>query len=322
MSQNPRLPRIEKTILKKSDLLRELRAIDRSTRLRERVLALETELRRRVAVHAARLPARSAALRKFATSPFVLMIYAAQKGYRHVSEIEHDILPAKLFSSMETSAGRMVQDVALPAYGWESVKSSMHSEMSVIDARKRTPDLLQLATLKSGPRCLNDEMSKDIADDIVSHAESWAHEAEVDHIEFTYAALYGTRKQSNKKDWHVLDNIAQTVGSRFVLEAPDHVWNCAFRIRGIRVDVVVRIGSEWWAFLGGQYALLELLCALVRACVPPGPEQDDADYVIEDLGRIVSLETVPADYNVSLLQRSQLEWLFFLASHYCDVLED
>jgi hypothetical protein len=34
----------------------------------------------------------------------------------------------------------------------------------------------------------------------------------------------------------------------------------------------------------------------------------------------VSLAVVPKDYNVSILQRSQLEWLFFFARHFCDDL--
>lgn len=251
------------------------------------------------------------------------MFYAKQKGYHFVSQIEQDILPAKLFSSMETSAGRMVQSVVLPVYGWKSVESTMHSSRSVLDASKKDGKVLRVATLKSGPRCLNDEMSKDVADDIVAHAEEWANEAGVDHVEFSYAVLYGTQKQSNKKDWHILRNIVETVGTRFVTRPPDNAWSCSFRVRSIKVDVSVRIGTEWWSHLGGEHTLIEMLTALIRSCVSPTTSvQKNVQYVISDLADIVSTQKVPKDYNVSLLQRSQIEWLFFLARHYCDVLED
>lgn len=299
-----------------------LRRIDDDLLARHRTLAMETEFRERISGHVASLPVRSANFAAFNTSPFVLMLYCRQKRYRSVSEIESDILPAKLFSSMETSAGRMVQDVILPAYGWENVRSSMHSAGSVIDGRKLDGSVLRLATLKSGPRCLNDEMSKDIADDIVGHAEEWAESAQVDHVDFTYGVFYGTPKQSNKKDWHILRNVVETVGTRFVSVHPRGRWSCSFRVRAVRVDVTVRVGLDWWTHLGGTLALTEVLTALVRACVlPHNRAQPPHSYEIADLGEIVSAACVPSDFNVSLLQRSQLEWLFFLARHYCDRLE-
>jgi hypothetical protein len=195
----------------------------------------------------------------------------------------------------------------------------MQSKTSVLDGRRSFDSRLELATLKSGPRCLNDAMSKDIAEDIVSNVAEWADDAGADHVRFTYAALYGTPKQSNKKDWHVLRNIAEMVGERFVLERPEGRWNCAFKVRALRVDVTVRIGQEWWQHLGGEHALLEVLVALIRACVSPTTDAPAAyEYAIADLSDIVSTAQVPEDYNVSLLQRSQLEWLFFLSRHFCD----
>jgi hypothetical protein len=323
MPRNPDLPRPSETVLSKADLLTELKNIDTSEDTRARILTMETAFRQRIGNHVAALPAESSSFKKFNTSPFVLMFYTMQKGYSYVSEIEEDILPAKLFSSMETSAGRMVQDVVLPIYGWESVESTMHSASSVLDGRRCEPSIVKLATLKSGPRCLNDEMSKDLADDIVAHSEQWAEEADVDHVDFTYGVLYGTKKQSNKKDWHILRNIVETRGTKFVIESPRRRWNCSFRIRGTRVDVTVRIGEDWWAHLGGPHTLMEVMCALIRACVTLASTPEEGHtYTIFDLGEIISTESVPNDYNVSLLQRSQLQWLFFLARHYCDKIVD
>ncbi len=321
MPRNPDLPSPGPVTISKRFLLQQLVALDNSAGARERVLSLESSFRSRIATHVSALPRTCSEFAKFYTSPFVLMFYAKQRGYHFVSEIEQDILPAKLFSSMETSAGRMVQTVSLPVYGWESVESTMHSVNSVLDGRRFGSDVLELATLKSGPRCLNDEMSKDIADDIVGHSESWAREADVDHVEFTYASLYGTPRQSNKKDWHILRNIVEKVGTQSVLESPNRRWKCAFRVNSVRVDVQIKIGIDWWTHLGGQTGLQEILVALIRACVSPTTQpQAQTQYTMADLAGIVSTAGVPEDFNVSLLQRSQLEWLFFLARHYCDRL--
>jgi hypothetical protein len=112
----------------------DLRAVDADDASRARVLDLETGFRHRIGNHVAALPLANARLESFKTSPFVLMIYAHAKYYSKLSEIEADILPAKLFSSMETSAGRMIEDVALPIYGWQAVPSGMHSANSALDA--------------------------------------------------------------------------------------------------------------------------------------------------------------------------------------------
>jgi hypothetical protein len=45
-------------------------------------------------------------------------------------------------------------------------------------------------------------------------------------------------------------------------------------------------------------------------------------FTTADLPQIISLRSVPDDFNPALLQRSQLEWLFFFARHLCDVLTE
>jgi hypothetical protein len=63
--------------------------------------------------------------------------------------------------------------------------------------------------------------------------------------------------------------------------------------------------------------------ALIRACVSPSDTQlKNHRFTIVDLEEIVSLDPVPKNFNVSILQRSQLEWLFFFARHFCDELVD
>lgn len=316
------LPRPAQRRLSKAALLQQLALVDNSDNSRQRVLAMENQFRRKIDLHIMSLPDGDAQFQKFNTSPYVLLIHARNKNYTRISEIENDILPAKLFSSMETSAGRMVEEVALPVYGWECVPSEMHTSNSALDGRKTESRLLRLATLKSGPRCLNDEMSENFADAILNHYSAWSTEANRAQIDFTYGVLYGTPKTSNKKDWHILRNIREKRANAITVDPADR-WNCEFQEGGITVDVTIRIGLDWWEHLGGQNCFIEVFTALIRACIASGNADPAAhQYFIADLHEIVSTATVSRDYNVSLLQRSQLPWLFLIARHFCDKLVD
>jgi hypothetical protein len=252
------------------------------------------------------------------------MIHTFKKQYRHISQIEADILPAKVFSSMETSAGRMVEAVVLPVYKWQPAPSAMHTANSVIDGKKKSGNTLCLATLKSGPRCLNDEMSENIADAIIANSTEWATTANAKRIDFTYGVLYGTKKQSNKKDWHILRNITEKLPTRSIKVHPAGAWTCEYEKDGVKVVITIRIGIELWSYITGRdLGFMEMCVALIRACVSPSDTQPkDYKFTIADLGQIISLKSIPSDFNVSVLQRSQLEWLFFFARHFCDELVD
>ncbi|MRR06608.1 MAG: hypothetical protein EG828_06630 [Deltaproteobacteria bacterium] len=314
------LPRATSVSLSKNTLLEQLSQVDGTEIQRNRVLSLETSFRQKIAACIASLPTNRSSLSEFGTSPFVLLIHAFQRTYTKISEIERDILPAKQFSSMETSAGRMVEKVVMPVYRWVPVESEMHTCYSSIDGKQKHGSILKLATLKSGPHCLNDEMSENFADAIVNNHREWASNDQVNTLDFTYGVLYGTKKQSNKKDWHILRKIRDKIPANITVD-PANRWDCAFTENDVRVSVTIRIGLDWWRYLGGEYCFVEVLSALIRACITPGTADNNTHrYSIDDLGSIVSLQQVPAEYNVSLLQRSQLPWLFLMARHFCDTL--
>lgn len=315
------IPRPQPLVITKSGLLRSLIRVDSDPQSSGRALSMETDFRTRISNHIDSLPAKGASFAKLNTSPFVLMFYSMRHGFTHVSEIEEAILPAKVFSSMETSAGRMVESVVLPQYGWEFAPSAMHSINSAIDGRKLQGRTLCLATLKSGPRCLNDEMSENFADTILMNCREWAKEAGVKKIDFTYGVLYGTKKQSNKKDWHILRNISQKLRTG-LKESPENKWRCRFIKDRVDVTVSVRIGIELWNYIAGHdLAFMEICTSLLRACVKPSQTgAGEYKYTIADLEQIVSIKGVPEAFNTRIVQRSQLEWLFFLARHFCDDL--
>jgi len=318
------IPKSVSRKITKASLLEKLRFIDSDDASRNRVLQLDTHFQHKIRAHTCGLTLGDSLLGKFNTNPFVLLIHASSRGYSRVDQIERDILPAKQFSSMETSAGRMVEEVVLPVYGWECVASAMHTANSALDGRKVGEDSYEVVTLKSGPRCLNDEMSENFADAIIQNATSWSESAATPRVSFTYGVLYGTEKRSNKKDWHILRKLAEkcaTSSTCQVITHPDNRWNCTVTIDGTPVEATVRIGTDWWTHLGGDNCLIEVLVAMIRACITTATEDENTiDMMISDLPLLISTATVPADYNVALLQRRQLPWLFLMAAHFCDEL--
>jgi Type II restriction endonuclease EcoO109I len=323
-SRNPHLPtRVLPTTFYKTQILADLIKVDNDQASSQRILNLETGFRHRIGNHITALPLANAKLEKFFTSPFVLMIYAHAKHYTKLSEIESDILPAKLFSSMETSAGRMIEDVALPVYGWQAVPSGMHTVNSALDGKRLDNSILRAATLKSGPRCLNDEMSENFADTVIAHGPAWLANDAATELDFTYGVLYGTKKQSNKKDWHILRNIAKKLPPASVVTTPSQRWDCKFMLGTAPASATIRIGKDWWDYLGGPLCLMEVCTSLIRACVAPGlADPPGTAYIISDLTNIVDWPIGHGPVNVSILQASQLPWLFFLMRHFCDVLND
>ena len=312
----------EPTVLRKLDILTTLATIDRDELARQRVLDLENVFRQRIDMHVVSLPAAEAKFDAFNTNPFVLLIYASRGRFTKVSQMEAEILPAKIFSSMETSAGKTLESVSLPIYGWESVPSSMHTQYSILDGRKKSEGILTVATLKSGPSTLNDGLTQSLADSIRDYAQAWAGDAGVDEVEFTYGTLYGTRRRSKKKDWQILRYLYDKIGADAFLLTPERRWETKFRLGDVTITATVRIGLDWWDYLGGgRHCPIEVWTALIRACVAAGePDPPHHPYVVADLADIVSTASVTEDYNVSLLQRSQLPWLFFVAWHFADLL--
>ena len=316
---HPGLPRPPVWQMRKGELLEQLASLDHDAVARDRALSMEATFRQSIDAHVESLPADEAKFAKFFTSPYVLMMHARKNSYSKVSEIEHDILPAKLFSSLETSAGRAVEAITLQQYGWGSVPSGMHTQNSALDGKRLVGDILKVATLKSGPRCLNDEMSENFADAILQNVTAWANEADVSKVEFSYGVLYGTQKLSNKKDWHILRNLEEKHGLNRFSELPAGQWSCKFKIDGVSVEAAIRIGKDWWSYIGGDLCLTELAVALIRACVAPGDlDPPNYQYTIQDLRQIVSMQSVPKDFNPSILQQSQIPWYFFFMRHFCD----
>lgn len=317
------LPKVSSIIDSKSRILRDLQTFDSDRSFRESCLSLENLFRVRVQESIEAMPSQRSDFGKFNTSPFVLLLHACQRGYQSVSEIERDIVLAKAFSSMETAAGRMVEEITIPHYGWERVPSGMHTAYSSIDGKKKIGQTLYLTTLKSGPRCLNDEMSQNFGDNIVDNFQTWARENNVRKIDYTYGVLYGTNKLSNKKDWHILRNVIERLeaeGGATIHTRHNDSWKIKFTKASVEVEVSVRVGRDWWFHLGGAKCIYEVLVSLIRSCIttPQHRVQESFGEYITNLKSLSSLPRGHESYNISLLQRNQLYWFLLTFSHFVD----
>lgn len=317
------LPKVSGLTDSKTRILRELQTFDSDSSFRDNCLALENMFRSRVQESIDAMPDQHSELGKFNTSPFVLLLHAFQRGYQSVSEIERDIVLAKAFSSMETAAGRMVEEITIPHYGWERVPSGMHTAYSSIDGKKKVGQTLYLTTLKSGPRCLNDEMSQNFADNIVDNYRAWAQDHNVRKIDYTYGVLYGTPKLSNKKDWHILRNVIERLASErsaTIIIRHENSWKIKFSGHSIEVEVSVRVGKDWWLHLGGAKCLYEVIVSLIRSCIttPRNRVQETFGEYITNLKALSSFPRGQESYNISLLQRNQMYWFLLTLSHFVD----
>lgn len=323
MARHPDLPKnVPAVLLRKQDIFDSLKRIDSDSKARDRILAMEIKFRDQIETHIKGLLGASGNFAKFHTNPFVLMFLSKQKSYSRVSQIEQDLVLAKVFSSMETSAGNMLERIVLPVYGWEAVESAMHSHGSLLDGQRANQrgDQFVCVTLKSGPRTLNDGMVENIGKGLVENAPSWAVSHRAKQIDFTYGVLYGTKKQSNKKDWHILRNINESRSSKSeLIISHKNNWSISYADGDLTVSATVRVGIEWWEFLGGKDTWIEMCCALIRSCIAPVAElQSTPNFAISDLSEILDMSGIDSGYNVALLQKSQLEWLPFLARHFSD----
>lgn len=321
-----KIPRSADLVLSKQTILQQLTQIDNDTDARARVLQMDTDFQQKIKVMCANLPVEAGGLRDINTSPFVLMAHTYNQHYTSIQQLEDDIILAKVFSSMETSIGKMVEQVALPVYNWNVVPSQMHTPYSVVDGKKIDGEEGRFVTLKSGPRCINDDQVTGISDAFVANYRTWAKEHGICKLKFDVGILYGTCKQSMKKDWHIIDESSKKLPNGVKIgSTPDHSWHFDFKDGKLDVDVGVKIGANLWRHIGGQdYSYLEVCVALVRACVPPTPPTTkpatSPTYRIPDLQEIASMGSVPIGYNVGILQVSQLPWLFLVCAHFCDRL--
>lgn len=258
------------------------------------------------------------------TNPFVAANLAVinQAGLQSVID---GYTAGKQISSLETAAGKYVEDIIPEYYGWTQVVSERNTPESEIDSRRINQGVLQLAALKSGPACINDTMSTGIAEAIIAYHEYWREQwaPDCNRVQYVLGLNYSTARKSNKKDFHAVravelqvieaqlgtvtnsclgidDRTGQLIMARPRLEVELN--------SGFVLEVVCSQGVGFWSLIGDECTTLEICCALAIAAA------GDLQSLPQPL-----FETMPSN---RLVCDQHIQWVRFFLNHFYDEIVD
>lgn len=272
--------------------------------------------------------ARSPAIDGKSTNPFVLAAYAELFDVQQLRQVDDIVAAAKVFSSIETAAGRVVEDVIPPFFGWQQVDSPGHTVLSEIDSARVVGDTVELVALKSGPMCINDSMVSQIANAVSNNWLDWSNHWGVDKVRYIVGMNYSTAKNSNKKDWHIVRLAEERVAGQGVnvsssCTTPDGrrpIASSFFQadqgVKELRVETLQ--GRALWAHIGDSDDAFLQICWAMAKClnavaVPPG-----GNYSTGEMREIVDFAS---RLNVADVSDAEKQWLVLFARHFVDELE-
>ncbi|WP_159642256.1 hypothetical protein [Sphingorhabdus sp. 109] len=315
-------PSVPLTLLEVQEFLRLTTSpqhANRFVRVAELEAALEARMRQ--------INARSPAIDGKSTNPFVLAAYAHLFDVHNLKQVDDIVAAAKVFSSIETAAGRVVEDVIPPFYDWTQIDSPGHTVLSEIDSARVVGDTVELVALKSGPMCINDSMVSQIANAVASHWVEWSDHWEVDTVRYIVGMNYSTAKNSNKKDWHIV-RLAQ---ERLEQQGINITSSCSVKQgkrplavpyfeaeeNGKTLRVETLQGRALWAHIGGGDDTFLEICWAMAKCLKALPVPIASQFTTGEMKDIVEF----ADrIDVPDISEAEKQWLVLFARHFVDKL--
>jgi hypothetical protein len=224
-------------------------------------------------------------------NPYAITAIAGILDFESVEEISEFIFGAKLYMSLETAFGKSVENIVMPVYpipdvetGWkehpEKVKE-MQSDgrgedlaWQKIDKYCVVDDTAYLATVKSGPRTLNESTTDSMKSDIATHSDTWLegtrnHHPGVDELEVIIGLTYGTDNSTDSKEMRVL---LKLVEEGFVEKDRQNHPGVIVHPDNQNITVHTQVGIDFWSFVANpqdpqsaEYAFLEVLLGLIKA---------------------------------------------------------
>lgn len=288
-----------------------------------RVASLEKALEARML----QINARSPAIDGKSTNPFVLAAYARLFDVQHLKQVDDIVAAAKVFSSIETAAGRVVEDVLPPFYGWQQIDSPGHTVLSEIDSARVIGDTVELVALKSGPMCINDSMVSQIANAIGSHWKAWSQHWGMDKVRYIVGMNYSTAKSSNKKDWHIVRLAEEraiahgaTIGSSCTTPQGKRPLAHAFfeandGSKSLRVETMQ--GRALWAHIGGSDDAFLEICWAMAKCMDAMAAPIGSNFTTGEMPEIIEFAS---RLQVPEVSDAEKQWLVLFARHFVDEL--
>ncbi len=106
-------------------------------------------------------------------NPFVLSMISFKNKFSKPTDLVPILQSSKEFSSFETSAGKIIEDIFPFHYGFTTEATASHDPFSEIDCIKKDSQSIKLIALKSGPSCMNDTMANKIGSAIAEYNHIW-----------------------------------------------------------------------------------------------------------------------------------------------------
>jgi hypothetical protein len=288
-------------------------------RINQLSTALETRMRQ--------INARSPAIDGKSTNPFVLAAYAELYDVQNLKQVDDIVAAAKVFSSIETAAGRVVEDVIPPFYGWTQIDSPGHTVLSEIDSARVVGDTVELVALKSGPMCINDSMVSQIANAVSTHWAAWGDHWKVKNIRYIVGMNYSTAKNSNKKDWHIVrlaeeKAVANGLTISNSCTRPDDRRPIASSFfegnhdgKSLRVETLQ--GRDLWAHIAGADDAYLQICWAMAKCLNTNAVRPEGNYATGQMREIVEFAS---GLNTLGVSDAEKQWLVLFARHFVDQL--
>lgn len=289
-------------------------------RMQQLQAALEARMRQ--------INARTPAIDGKSTNPFVLAAYAELFDIASLKQVDDIVAAAKVFSSLETAAGRVVEDVVPPFYGWAQVDSPGHTLLSEIDSARVIDGTAELIALKSGPMCINDSMVSQIANAVSTNWIAWAENYGVNNVRYIVGMNYSTARNSNKKDWHIVrlaqerlaaQGVQITQGcSRPAARRPiaDAFFTAVSGDKTLRVETMQ--GRALWAHVAGTPDAFLQICWAMTKCLNAAAVAAGGNYTTGEMREIVDFAS---RVNVPNVTDAEKQWLVLFARHFVDALE-
>lgn len=224
-------------------------------------------------------------------NPYAITAISGILDFESVDEISEFIFGAKLYMSLETAFGKSVENIVMPIYpipdvetGWKEhpekvreMKSDSRSEDLVwqkIDKYCVVNNTAYLATVKSGPRTLNESTTDSMKSDIAAHSETWLegtkkHHPEVDELEIIIGLTYGTDNSTNNKEMRVLLKLVEEE-----FKEKDRQNHPGIIVHPDNQNIIVhtKVGIDFWSFVANphdpqsaEFAFLEVMLGLIKA---------------------------------------------------------
>ncbi len=294
--------------------------------LLQRIPLLQAQLERRMR----QINARTPAIDGKSTNPFVLAAYAELFDVETLKQVDDIVAAAKVFSSIETAAGRVVEDVLPPFYGWTQVDSPGHTVLSEIDSAKVEDGTVSLVALKSGPMCINDSMVSQIANAVSNNWKEWADHWGVNQVRYIVGMNYSTAKNSNKKDWHIVrlseerlgEAGANIISSCVSPTNPRPTASSFFTATqdGYSIRVETLQGRDLWEFIAGsKEAFLEICWAMMKCLNVAASPHVQANFTTDGMSEIIQ---VAEKIKVAGIGEAEKQWLLLFARHFVDEITD